>query len=104
MPRPLKPKIMATIKINEKLQDRRVSHNNVCAKPVGEHSEYELLQLGIAARSSNNKVLLQCFTELPTLNELTASKVAIDTKALKDNTLTKEPVSESAKNEVKNSK
>lgn len=81
---------MAEIKINDKLKDRRVSHNNVCAKSIGEHSHYELVQLGICARSSNNKVLLECFSALPSLDELTKMKTDADLKTVKENTLTKE--------------
>lgn len=81
---------MPDIKINPENKDRRVSHNKVAAKTVAEHTQAELLQLGIIARSSNNPLLLSCFIDLPTMDELVQSKTSADLKQVKDNTLSKQ--------------
>ena len=78
---------MPDIKINPEFKDRRVSHNKVCAKTIADHSQAELVQLGIIARSSNNPLLLECFIDLPTMTELVATKTMADIKTVTDNTV-----------------
>lgn len=65
-----------TLNINPEFADRRVIHHNVC-KTVGDHSPVELKDLAIEALKSNNPLLLECFKDLPTLEELMADKTAV---------------------------
>lgn len=62
-----------------------MSHNNVCAKTIEEHTQAELVLLGIEARKSNNQVLLRCFDNLPTMAELVDTKTQSELKAVQDN-------------------
>lgn len=64
-----------TLTIDQKFADQVMSHGNVCAKKLADHTQAELLQLAIIARGSNNPTLVRCFTELPALSELTETKV-----------------------------
>lgn len=67
---------MADIVINQEYKDQVMSHGDVCAKALSAHTQEELLSLAIQARSSNNPVLLRCFTNLPSLADLRATKIA----------------------------
>lgn len=68
--------------INPTFSQRRVTHHNVC-KNVADHLPFELKDLAIEARKSNNPLLLECFIELPTLEELIADKTAIQIEKAK---------------------
>lgn len=65
----------SAIVINPEFKDQTMSHGNVCAKTLANHTQEELLSLAIQARTSNNPVLLRCFTDLPALSELTGTKI-----------------------------
>lgn len=64
-----------TLTINPAFADRRVSHHN-CCKTVGEHNPYELKDLAIVALKSGNTLLLECFIDLPTLDEIVQDQTA----------------------------
>lgn len=85
---------MLKIQINSEFKDRIVSHGKVCAKPVGDHTQAELLELGIIARSSNNRLLLECFVDLPVMTDLVKEKTAADIKQVSDNTVKAAPEKE----------
>jgi len=77
--------------INPTFDDRRVSHHNV-NKTVGQHLPFELRDLAIEARKSNNPLLIECFTDLPTLEELIEDKTAIQIEQAKTGTPSAIPV------------
>lgn len=70
------------IVINPEFKDRRVCHNKT-NKTVGTHTPAELKQLAILARKSDNRILLECFIELPTLEELIDEKTVTELAAVK---------------------
>lgn len=61
------------IKIRATEKDRIIGHSNI-SKKLGDHTEAELINLGIIARESGNPLLLGCYEVLPTLAELKAAK------------------------------
>ena len=71
------------ITINPAFSGRRISHHN-CCKTIADHTPSELMQLAIEARKSNNTVLLECFDELPSLNDLLANKTAVEIATAKN--------------------
>lgn len=70
------------ITINPDFKDRKVCHNKT-SKTVGTHTPAELKQLAILARKSENKLLLECFIDLPSLEELLAEKTTAEIAAVK---------------------
>lgn len=62
------------ITINSANANRRIGHDGICKK-VGDHTPDELVKLALHARKSGNPLLISCFTDLPTLEELTGEKV-----------------------------
>jgi hypothetical protein len=73
--------------INPEFANRQVSHHGIC-KTIDKHSPKELRDLAIEARKSNNRILLECFDELPTLEDLMAEKTNIQIAEAKTNTPT----------------
>jgi len=67
---------MADLIINPEYKDQVMSHGDVRAKALSDHTQEELLSLALKAKNSGNPVLLRCFTSLPDLSDLRADKVA----------------------------
>jgi len=65
---------MKQLVITKDSANRRVSHSGT-SKKLGEYSQDELVKLAITAINSGNKLLLSAFESLPTLEELTGTKV-----------------------------
>ncbi len=72
--------------INPAFADRRVVHNNVCKK-ISDHTPTELKDLAIVALKSGNPVLLECFTDMPKLEDLVADKTVVLIKQAKSDGL-----------------
>ena len=76
---------MPNITINQAFKDRYFAHATMAGK-LSDHKMKDLIHLGIQGRDSRNRLILECFTELPTMQELVAMKTDMDIKDIKDNT------------------
>lgn len=68
------------IQLNPTFLDRQIAtrSTNKNTLKLSSKPATEILELAIEARKSNNPHLLDCFTELPTLQELLERKTEID--------------------------
>ena len=66
------------LEINKEFEDQSMSHGNVAAKKLKDHTQEELLSLAILAKRSNNPILLRCFKTIPILKVLVEEKADID--------------------------
>ena len=72
---------MKPLVINPDCADKVVGHSNI-SKTVGNHTQDELVLLGIQARQANNPLLINCFKDLPTLDVLLAAKTDAEVAAI----------------------
>lgn len=75
---------MEPLIINPAFSKQLMSHGNVCAKRLKDHTQEELIELAILAVTSNNPGLLQCFNTLPSYEALKSAKVDTERTVIAD--------------------